>query len=439
MKKEIKNQKGITLIALVVTIVVLLILAGVSINLVIGNNGIITKAQDAKIISRAASVEDEVGLWKTDNYLGGTVGGTTVSKDNMLKGLKDKRLVYEEEIDRENEVITIKKKDGTIVKEIPYGGDTIIEGVTIPDGYYYVGGKKDTGIVISDNREDENKYEGQVDVGKEGLIGNQWVWVPVEVPSNFYEISAEPIELTGGSTEILTGVTTSKYTVSASLFDEWITNGLPNDEYSYREPDIAVGEDGISCDAIEENYTTAGFSSLKNMAENFVSDYDTMIASLETYKGFYIGRYELSENGEKAGPTATNKNWYELYAQCKPLSKTGTNVTTRMIYGLQWDATCYWLESEGHNIEDAIDWGNYEGEKVDTGSNETYKANNIYDFAGNCREWSQEVTDDSIHRSVRGGSDYYYWDEAYFRGNIVNLGSNRSDWTCTRPVLIMNP
>ena len=38
----------------------------------------------------------------------------------MLQGLKDKRIVYEDEIDRENKMITIKKNDGTIVKEISY-------------------------------------------------------------------------------------------------------------------------------------------------------------------------------------------------------------------------------------------------------------------------------------------------------------------------------
>ena len=46
-ENNMKKNKGITLVALVVTIVVLLILAGVSINLVLGNNGIIAKAKDA--------------------------------------------------------------------------------------------------------------------------------------------------------------------------------------------------------------------------------------------------------------------------------------------------------------------------------------------------------------------------------------------------------
>ena len=58
----LKNKKGITLVALVVTIVVLLILAGVSINLVLGNNGIIAKAKEAETKSAEASQNDLKGM-----------------------------------------------------------------------------------------------------------------------------------------------------------------------------------------------------------------------------------------------------------------------------------------------------------------------------------------------------------------------------------------
>ena len=73
-------------------------------------------------MTRAGSAEDEVELWKSDNYIARTSNQATVDKETMLQGLKDKNLVYEEEIDRDNEIITIKKKDGTIVKEINYSG-----------------------------------------------------------------------------------------------------------------------------------------------------------------------------------------------------------------------------------------------------------------------------------------------------------------------------
>ena len=60
--KKIKNEKGITLVALVVTIVVLIILAGISINLVLGDNGIITIAQKAKENIELAKIEEETQL-----------------------------------------------------------------------------------------------------------------------------------------------------------------------------------------------------------------------------------------------------------------------------------------------------------------------------------------------------------------------------------------
>ena len=61
-KLKIKQEKGITLIALVVTIVVLLILAGVSISLVLNNNGVISKAKDAKYSTEKGQAQDEVNL-----------------------------------------------------------------------------------------------------------------------------------------------------------------------------------------------------------------------------------------------------------------------------------------------------------------------------------------------------------------------------------------
>lgn len=64
-----KNRSGITLIALVVTIIVLIILAGVTISLVIGNNGIIGKASDAQIMQAIGSIKEGVELEKGASYI----------------------------------------------------------------------------------------------------------------------------------------------------------------------------------------------------------------------------------------------------------------------------------------------------------------------------------------------------------------------------------
>ena len=57
-----KEQKGITLIALVITIIVLLILAGVSIAMLTGNNGILTRANDSKTKNAQAEVVDKINM-----------------------------------------------------------------------------------------------------------------------------------------------------------------------------------------------------------------------------------------------------------------------------------------------------------------------------------------------------------------------------------------
>ena len=121
----LKKQKGITLIALVVTIVVLLILAGVTISLLLDENGIIAKSKDARIETRASQVEDEVGMWKQHNFINKESNQAQESADTMLASLISRKLLTEDEIDREQELITIKKKDGTVIKEISYSSVTI--------------------------------------------------------------------------------------------------------------------------------------------------------------------------------------------------------------------------------------------------------------------------------------------------------------------------
>ena len=163
-----------------------------------------------------------------------------------------------------------------------------------------------------------------------------------------------------------------------------------------------------------------------------VREYETMIKSIEKYGGFYIGRYELSGTvdnpTEKTGATITSKTWYELYNACKKIGSKSDGsdkegIATRMIWGCQWDATCDFIATKGEqkSITDSRKWGNYSNStdpantgnyeqdtdgyaiKKNTGSNEAWKANNIYDIAGNCYECTQEAHDTGT-RAFRGGS-----------------------------------
>ena len=367
MNKKLKNkqEKGITLIALVVTIIIMLILAGVSIKLAIDNNGVIENAKEAKDQYEQAQANDESGL------------------EDLASKLKEQ--------------IDANKNNNSGSGSSDY--DPASEGVPIPEGYYYVGGTKAKGLVISDNVADKELDKGKENVRRD-LAGNQWVWVPVETPSSLYTTVAAGQALAGS-----TGVKTTKYTNSEIISEK--TRGLPGST-NWREPDILT--DSTYGDT-DDRAKTAGFSSLANMAETMKSDYEEMIASLEKYKGFYIGRYELTANGEKTGATQTclnGVNWYTLYKNCTTLA-SGSKVKTRMIWGLQWDATCKWLDNSGFSITDSSTWGNYSnntadghGSKQNTGFSESWKANNIYDFAGNWWKFTQEAFSTG-YRAYRGG------------------------------------
>ena len=109
MKNFVKTNKGITLIALVITIIVLLILAGVTIATLTVDNGILTKAQEASIQTRGAQVEEVINLWKSEIEMNENTNSNAIVKgqDELLQELLSDKQVYENEIDRENKTITI--------------------------------------------------------------------------------------------------------------------------------------------------------------------------------------------------------------------------------------------------------------------------------------------------------------------------------------------
>ena len=164
-KKMAKERRGVTLIALVITIIVLLILAGVTIAMLTGDNGIISKAMQAKNKTEEARKTEEAGLKKIENYINGKSAEAGVVIQD-LKSIKSDGT--------EGEVIGEKVSDGA-------GGV-----VPIPSGFYYVGGTVKSGAVISDNLADKDKYKGQEVVGT-NLSGNQFVFIPVNGVSLKYE------------------------------------------------------------------------------------------------------------------------------------------------------------------------------------------------------------------------------------------------------------
>lgn len=108
-----KQERGITLIALVITIIILLILAGVTISTLSGKNGILTQATMAKEETRGASVQEMRDIWKTNKTMDSSVNtSNTETLDALLSKMKEQNLLTQEEIDfiKENEYIEIASR-----------------------------------------------------------------------------------------------------------------------------------------------------------------------------------------------------------------------------------------------------------------------------------------------------------------------------------------
>ena len=385
---------------MVVTIVVLLILAGVTISLLLDENGIIKKSKDARREYGTSKTNEQEQMDNANDWIEEATGKVTLAK--VPVGTK-------------------ASKNGTI-----NGEEGNANNPTIPAGY------------IPINTETSNWGNGKdapsQDSVKHGLVikdekNNEWVWVPVPDVTVMCDTS-NTTEYTLCGTTGDTAVTTNKYSKSGIISGKTrITPGTTSD---FREPDLVVGS-GTEYDASDTSSDTyyktiLGKTGTKEqLAQLFADEYKAMIESVSKYGGFYIGRYELSEEGvQKDKATLTNTSWYNLYKKCTELNASD-KVKTQMIWGCQWDVTMNWLISSGAKTSDEVNkdsssWGNYNNTSVkaddgktelkargtsawlNTGKTTFTMANNIYDLAGNVWEWTQEA-DYTSSRADRGG-DY---------------------------------
>ena len=512
MEKLLKKEKGITLIALVITILVLLILAGIAISMVVGNNGIMNKTTTAVETHRNASAEEEIALaWANCevDYNVGKAGDYTAKREdyytveNLNKYLVGKGTVSEINYveDGESTVTYTSSTDVNITEQafkVDENGKVKIATSTA-GGTGENGGNasnltaEETVVLAANNMtelEEDNypaKMQGNANIkavitGEGGIVPipvnctyiegsnnedsesygvvikdskeNEWVWIPVPDATVMYNENSNGVALSGS-----TGVTTKKYSKSEILSGK--TRSTPGTT-SWREPDLVTDYDK---DENASTYLTeAGFETktAAYMAQTIVDEYENMIESITEYGGFYVGRYELS--GTVASPTVQKEkdslvsvNWYEFYNANKTLGNGIEGVTTGMIWGCEWDIMCNWIASSGDkkDINNSTSWGNYYDatvtdnnnatikpsgtrQKLKTGIIDYTKANNIYDVAGNCWEWTMEAFYTNGRADGGGGYNVY--------GSSVPAscgGSNLPDDTDTsyssRSTLIINP
>ena len=311
--------------------------------------------------------------------------------------------------------------------------------VPVPNGYVgsSVAGENeiDTGYVIYEGEEavtDSNVADAQKN-------RNQYVWVPVPDISKFYGTDANGKKW--GKIYTFSSSTSSGYDeITGTQPYNWSeSNGVMtiSSKTNYREPDVVAKYSSTGYDMDSRLKTLGiGAKTTHEFLNQLEKEFNNMVASVEKYGGFYIGRYETGNINQdtpviqKGNTNISSQTWYNMYKRCKNIKGANTNVETGMIWGNQWDRTLMWLIETGSKTkeqiaDDSTSWGNYynatfeyvnssgstatknEGSstRIPTGSAEYTKANNIYDLAGNVRDWTMEAYS-TYDRVFRGG--YYY-------------------------------
>ena len=393
-----KEKSGITLIALVVTIVILLILSGVTINMLLGENGIIRTAQEAKNTWEDAITNEQEEIQNLVNELNnimneeGGSGGEEPEDPN--KGPNGKPLV---------ETATEIQTESNLEAEDEYGNP-----VTVPKGFGIVEEEGTTvpeGIVIQDKD------------------GNQFVWIPV---GRVYKDN--------------TGTNYSDIQLGRYTFDE--DNGTPEPvQYAYTQEElekykqeIQLRQSGDSYNCIEyatrenpDGITSVGLDGLNAVAKKL----EGFVNSVKSNNGYYLARYEASYGSGNS------------VANYKPLSKVSkatdfstsivgslwNNVTqidaakisrnmynndssvgveSDLVNSYAWDTAIVFIQAMGNGNENYANKTSVNSSIANTGTTGD-EVCNIHDMASNCWEWTTEYSTSTgsslAHPCVcRGGS-----------------------------------
>ena len=444
-KKERNKDmnKGITLIALVITIIVLLILAAVSIATLTGENGILTRANDAKTSTEIAEEKEKVEL-ATVAALADDNGGEI--KEDYLKqelekyfGTDGVSVTPGENNGEEGFIVTIDDsgrqyfvdKDGNVEElgtgvvnppsEEPdnpddngifqetstiNGGEATANNPTIPAGFRPMDTETSSWGHGTSAPSAEDLGNGLVitDAPK-GEDGNEFVWIPV-----------------GSISEIANATTgtdsNGNQNYQGKLYD--FTSTGATEKTSYREPDTVSSYDGNSTylDIIKgilkdnTDYNADNYASIDKFKTTMQEDYNAMIKSVEEYGGFYIGRYEISKTSSNTAQSKKNSvaltaeensanKWYGLYAYGKKYTNPNNpnSVESSMIWGSQYDAMMRWMQDNDVDVTGNI--GDNRNTGTTTGTSETDIINNIYDLYGCHYEWTLEAND-TVSRVSRG-------------------------------------
>ena len=401
------KNKGVTLIALAVTIVVMLILAGVTISVLNGENGIVKQAQKAKEESKIKELKEKVRIDIAGKRVENINGELRVS---VLKEILDKyfdnvpvetQITSETKLKAKEEYGKYEMKISDIdVGEITYETSYTIfkdvngEQVPIPEGYIVSENSDENivnkGLVISDSR------------------GNEYVWISCTVDSSSNKLQYKRTEW---------GVEKDGTDNSRAIKDELTLKDI-DVTYSKTDTDNGINEE---------------------ISKEIVAQINAEKESIKKYGGYYIGRYEVGKDNKTAVIKAeqepyVNIKWSKAYELAKGIGG-GEGATTYLCSSYSWDTAINFIQNTtGKNYATSIIGfnGNWKSQEVKDSSgkvikpvNTAQKLNtglttalcNIYDMGGNVGEFTTELNPGTSETVVlRGGFTYnnspagYRWD-----------------------------
>ena len=407
---NLKSNKAITLVALIITIIILLILAGVSLSMVLGENGLINKAQSSVDKYKESSENEQKLLNSIENYM-----------DLQLKSPGTK----------------VDVPDGWNKDTVDAVLDDKKNIIPVPKNFYYVGGNLDNGVIISDDPADA--YDGTTDKTTweytTSLVGNQFVWIPC---------TEEEYHKTDWG---------SQYVYSSVGYDK--------SEASKDEADKVTKYEGFYVGRYEAGLADG----IKEYTKEQVSD---GVSSPEGYNSVGMPKSK-AEQLPWIYISYTNSK-----ASAEKMYENNACVTSGLITGTQWDVMLNkFIGTTNQNgltfteadMKDSNKWGNYSynnltytgrsatiyhpsgsispwgkkqinastGENVSTmfttGASKATEAYHTYDVAGNIWCWTEEIGGSSNNRVCRGVCCWDYGIDFGACGRNGEFGTTSNIWS----------